>query len=389
MRAIGLIAIVELRRLFRERSNYFFVFVFPLALVVVIGSAVGGYDPRIALVVPDDVSSDRTVAELVDGLEALDGVTIERSGSRDDALELLRREEVVAAVVIPADAPATVAAGGQLRVGYLATPAGGGAELRSLVAARLAEQSAVLGAGRLAAEEGAGSVEEAVAVARGLAPERTGVGVEVVRPDGTPWASSGDAVSLVAAQQLVLFMFITGLTSAAALIRIRELGVVRRMLAAPVPPRDVLLGAAGGRLLTNLFQGLYILVATALVLGVDWGDLGASLAVALLFGLCATGAAMLVGALFRNESQASGISVFLGLVLGAIGGCMVPLEVFPDTLRTVAHLTPHAWAIDAYTTIVLDAGSYGDVATELGVLALYGVTLFGTAAVVLRRAIMR
>jgi hypothetical protein len=29
---------------------------------------------------------------------------------------------------------------------------------------------------------------------------------------------------------------------------------------------------------------------------------------------------------------------------------MAPLEVFPDTARKIAHITPHAWANDASPT---------------------------------------
>ncbi|HET9973865.1 MAG TPA: hypothetical protein VFQ68_36920, partial [Streptosporangiaceae bacterium] len=45
-----------------------------------------------------------------------------------------------------------------------------------------------------------------------------------------------------------------------------------------------------------------------------------------------------VGTLFRNEQQAIGISLLLGLGLGALGGCMVPLEVFSPTVRRIAHV---------------------------------------------------
>ena len=35
------------------------------------------------------------------------------------------------------------------------------------------------------------------------------------------------------------------------------------------------------------------------------------------------------------------------MLLGAFGGAMVPPEVFPEMMRTLSHVTPHAWAIDA------------------------------------------
>ena len=35
---------------------------------------------------------------------------------------------------------------------------------------------------------------------------------------------------------------------------------------------------------------------------------------------------------------------------------MVPPEVFPETMRTLGHITPHAWAMDALREVALRDG---------------------------------
>ena len=81
----------------------------------------------------------------------------------------------------------------------------------------------------------------------------------------------------------------------------------------------------------------------------QWGNpLGAALLM-VTFSLVGTGAGMLIGTTFSNAEQAAGLSVFFSLLLAALGGAMVPLEIFPDTMRQIAHVTPHAWAIDGYS----------------------------------------
>jgi len=64
---------------------------------------------------------------------------------------------------------------------------------------------------------------------------------------------------------------------------------------------------------------------------------------------------------------------------------MVPLEVFPPAMRTVAHVTPHAWAMDAFGDILGRGGGVGDVAVELGVLLAYAAVLLGVAVALFRR----
>ena len=67
---------------------------------------------------------------------------------------------------------------------------------------------------------------------------------------------------------------------------------------------------------------------------------------------------------------------------------MVPFEVFPNWLQTAAHITPHAWAVDAFTEVLQRGGGIGQIALEPTVLVLYGFALLTGASLALRRAIV-
>jgi ABC-2 type transport system permease protein len=185
---------------------------------------------------------------------------------------------------------------------------------------------------------------------------------------------------LGASQELILFMFLTGLTGSAALIQTRQLGVSRRMLSTATHPRTIVVGEVLGRYGVTLVQGLYILFATLIAFRVNWGDpLGAG-AILLLFGAVSAGVAILFGTLFRNDQQAGGIGVITGLGLAALGGCMVPIEIFPPGMQRVAHITPHAWALDGFAELVRRNGSIADILPQLGVLAGYAAIVLALAA---------
>ena len=137
-----------------------------------------------------------------------------------------------------------------------------------------------------------------------------------------------------------------------------------------------------------MVQGGLIVVGTALLFGVAWGNPLTTLAVIVLFAVVGTGAAMLLGSVASNASQAGGLGVFLGLVLGALGGCMVPIELFPPTMEAIAHLTPHAWALGALTGS-LEGATPVDVAGDLAVLTAYAATVLAVAVVMFRRTLTR
>ena len=187
--------------------------------------------------------------------------------------------------------------------------------------------------------------------------------------------------------ELLLFLFLIALTSAAALIETRRLGLSQRMLATPTSPATVIGGEALGRVLIACVQALVIILGSALLFGVRWGQPAGVAAVVILYACAGAGAGTLVGTLFRNESQAAGISLLLGLGLGALGGCMVPLEVFPPTMKRIAHFTPQAWGNDAFDKLVGHGASITGILPQLGVLALFAAVLLSLAAWRLRRVL--
>ena len=106
----------------------------------------------------------------------------------------------------------------------------------------------------------------------------------------------------------------------------------------------------------------------------------------LVFAFVAGGAAMLVGSVASNPSQAGALGPALGLLLALLGGAMVPSEVFPEAMRTLSHVTPHAWAMDAFRAL----GSGDTVVTilpQLLVLAVFATGLLGLATLRFRRVL--
>jgi ABC-2 type transport system permease protein len=161
------------------------------------------------------------------------------------------------------------------------------------------------------------------------------------------------------------------------------------MVGTPTPLGVIVLGEGAGRWAVGIFQALYIMVASSLLFGINWGDLPTAVVLVTAFAAVAAGAAMLIGAVMTNDEQAAGITVMVGLALGALGGAMLPLELFASTLRTIAHVTPHAWAIDAFTDMTRRGATLPDVLPEVGVLAAMAVVLFAIASWRLRVTLTR
>ncbi|GGK55914.1 ABC transporter permease [Ornithinimicrobium pekingense] len=384
--AVLAITLVEIRRFLADRSNIFFAFVFPLVLVLVLGIQNSGDQPAGRVAVVGDDSSLQ--AALVDALAGSD-LEVEETDAETMRADVAQGRRQVGVLVSPEAARAfddgdavelEIVTGGQT------------AALAVAQVVRTAAATAMLRGGQETVLAGTGATEQEVDEALAGADERIAPASLAVQ-DTSEVAqefSNVTGIQLVAGSMLLLFTFLNTLAGGAAtLIQARRDGIVRRTLAAPVTAGQAITGIALGRLAIAGFQAVYIVVATRLLFGVDWGDIAAVTVLLLLFGLVGAGLSMILGTAFDNEGTATGLAVGLGLVLGALGGTMFPLEFFPDTLRRVAHITPHAWGYEAIAQIQRHGAGVLDILPQLGVLAGMAAVTLLLGSWLLRRSLSR
>jgi ABC-2 type transport system permease protein len=388
MRRVLAIFAVDMRRFLRYRSNVFFVFIFPMLLVLLLGATfAGGAEARVGAHVAGDGGplADALLADL----DAADGVDIVPFSSESRLVDAVQRGDVDAGFTVPAGYDAALEAGEQVDLGYVARPDSTSFLVRQAVTGLVDAHAGPIRAAQVAVSTEAGDFGRALGVARAAAAGGGPVEVRTFEVGGTVLAEFEGLgqFDLVAAQELVLFMFLTSLAGSAALIETRRLGMGRRMLSTPAGPGQILTGLAAGRMGVGLIQGGYIMAGTLVAFGVSWGDPIGAIALLLVFALVGASAGMLMGSIFKSEQQAGGLGVLIGLGFAAFGGAMVPIEVFPDGLVAAAHVTPHAWALDGFADLVRRDGTIIDILPELGVLAAFAAVFLAIGSWRLRRAL--
>lgn len=385
MRSALAIAGVELLRFVKDKGNIFFTFIFPLILVFVLGSQFGGSGNSGSVTISGPDSELRTA--VVEQLES-DEVSVSQA-DHDAMLEQVARGRTDAGLVIDEEAASAYSNGDPAELEVIAGNASTSTAAQQRI--RVAVDNLDLRQLQVSALEGAGaSADEAAQALDGAADQVAAPTLTVSSVDELSQEFQGlGQFDLGASSQLLLFTFLTSLAGSSTLINARRQGVMARTLASPVSTLQAIAGQSLGRWVIAFFQGGYIMLATWLLFGVDWGNIALSLLVLAVFALVAAGAAMVLGSILDNEGAAVGAGVGLGLVLAAIGGGMMPLEIFPDTMRTIAHVTPHAWGYDAFAAIQRNNGTLVDILPQLGVLLAMaaGVLLLGTW--LLRRSMAR
>lgn len=373
----------EFRQIFRYRMNIFFLFLFPLLMILVLGLAFGGSQaPKVGVV---SARTGPLGASLVSLLRHTAGISVSSATSESALLTSVQRGQLQAGLVIPPGYDQSLRAGRNVQVTFVARS--DQMQLATVVSSAVARQAAVLRAARLAAARHVMPFSPAVQAATRTARSLPSLGVRSEVVGKALFPATMGRFDLGASSEMVLFIFVMSMIGSVTLIEARRLGVVRRMLSTPTPARTIVLGQGIGRFAIAMVQGLVIMLGSALLFGVHWGDPLAAGALLTAIALAGAGAGMLVGSTLRTEQQAVGVGLLLGLGLGALGGCMVPLELFSPVMQRVAQFTPHAWAISGLSEVIRHGGHLADVLPQIGVLLAFAAVLITLAAWRLRRAV--
>jgi len=405
MNKVLVVAVNDLRVYFSDRGNYV-LFIMPVIMALVLGFALGG-DGTGPSTLPVDVidqdnsaESSRLLTTLREvnsalilcpmddgvngrdcGLEGLDADTL----TLDDARNRSERYITRGVIVIPEGYGESLRAFEPVTIEYLSdtSPTEGNAVLQTLETAVQRINAAVV-----AARVGDG-------VADALDADLPDFAGDVFENAETLWNESAMRVSFATSEGTenqsggptgftqsvpgmgTMFVLLTVLVGMVMLVNERNNWTLQRVVMMPVSRAQIVAGKILSRFLLGIIT-FALLIITGVLVGVDFGanPLGVALIV-VIYTLCVTALAFAIAPLLRTEMQVSAMSNLLGIVLAAIGGAWWPLEIAPDFMQTIAHISPVSWAMNSFNELIFYGGGLPDIAVNLGVLLAATVVLFG------------
>jgi len=192
----------------------------------------------------------------------------------------------------------------------------------------------------------------------------------------------------------IFAMFFIVIPIAGNMIREREDGSLVRMKLIPGNYLSVLtgkllffVGICVVQFYLMIMVGLYLLPMLGLPklqLGVDHV---AGFLVAASIGVTATAYGILIGTIFKTPNQALNFGAVSIVILSAIGGIWIPLEIMPESMQMIGRLSPLSWGLDAINDIYLRNGHIRFVLADIAKLLGCGGVMLVAAAVVEQRRI--
>jgi len=406
MRAVWTIARYDLLRSMKARETFLIGLLMPAVMMLLLGIAMGGAEdgPTLTVDVIDENGSELS-AHFVDALRAelevddafrlcplhaqagdaceLDADLVAQPDRwRSTADERLEDTDSFGTIIIEAGFSAALRAGEPVTVIYKSSA--------DLTAPMLAEQKIDAAISRMGGSVAIANLAANIAVAsfdnvdRAATFDAVRAQVEAAwddRPirvvsEGTSTQVTRFGFNQSGPGMAIMFVLMFMLNNATALVYERETGTLQRLFTLPVAHWQIIAGKILGRYLYGLAL-FALLVLVGRFMGVEWGDnVPGIVLVMLIYTLAVTALGLALSTIVRTSAQASNISTLLGMTLSPLGGAWWPLEIVPDFMKTIGHITPVAWGMDAFQEMMFYGGAVIDILPMLGVLLGMGALFF-------------
>jgi len=357
------IAAADLKRVAKDRMAILWLLVMPLVMAYVFGSAMRGGGAQATWIPVIDLDRQELSALFIEQLRE-EGYYIE---VKDAAAQLELKTKWPYGVVIPPGFGEAILHGQQVKIPLV--KGNGSPENILEVQSRLLQAIVRFTKGLALADVSNRPWDDAAkaalkeALARPQLLGLTRAGYRTLRPPPTGFSQSLPGMLVMFVIQMILTY---GGTS---LVRDRIGGQMRRLLAAPVHPFEAYAGKILARVTLGCAQAAILLGCGSIMFRLPLGDhplflLPVVLALATVAGCLS----LLAGVLCSSEKQVTLVAIFGAMGLSALGGCWWPIEIVPETFKTVAMFTPSYWAMHGLQSVLYFGRSYEAVLVECAVL---------------------
>lgn len=346
MKLLHIIAF-DLKRVAKDRMAVLWLLAMPLMMAYVFGSALGGYDSRTTWIPVIDLDRHELSALFIEQLRE-EGYDIE---VKDAAAQTDLKLKWWYGIVIPQGFGEALLRGKQVTLPLVKgnAPADRFLEIQSRLLQAIIRFTKGIAVADISHRPWDGSSKAALkeALARPQLLTVTRKSYPTLRPPPNGFSQSMPGM-------LVMFVFQMVLTyGGVSLLNDRQGGQLRRLLVTPLHPLEAYAGKVLARVALACIQALVLLLFGALFFHLPMGDHPLYLLpVVLCLAMVAGAISLLAGILCATEKQVILVGIFGAMALAALGGCWWPIEIVPETFKTIAKLTPSYWTMHALQSVL-------------------------------------
>jgi len=330
MSGMWAMVVKEFRQVRRDKRTLAMMIVMPVMMLIIFGYA-ASFDVSEVEVAAFGPGAEQLAARLPAPFAV---VATDPAAGREEALERLRRGDVVVAILADPAAPAVLIDGSQL------------------FAARAAVQAFTA-----------------------LGSNIPGLTVEVLyNPD------LDTSAILVPGLAGLILLFVGVVITSLGVVKERQAGTMEQLAVMPLRPRDVFVGKIAPYFVVAAIDMAVVLVIGTVLFDVPFNGSVFPLATgAVLFLFVTLGLGVLISSVSENQGQAIQLALMTLLPQVMLSGIIFPLDSMGAGVRWIGYLLPLSYFNLVAKGVVVRGAGFSDLLLPMAVLAGMGLVIFGAA----------
>ena len=184
-----------------------------------------------------------------------------------------------------------------------------------------------------------------------------------------------DMMGKIMAGMMIMFVFFTGANTAQTILREDEEGTLARLFTTPTSRTTVLAGKFASVFVTITVQVIVLMVVSALLFKIDWGQPATVFLVAIGLLVAAAGFGVMLVSFIKTTRQAGPVVGGVLSTTGMLGGLFTTAVAMPAAFDTLTLAMPQGWALRGWK-LALDGAGAGDVVSPVLVMLAMGIVFF-------------
>ncbi len=193
-----------------------------------------------------------------------------------------------------------------------------------------------------------------------------------------------DILAYMAPGMAIMFLMFTVTYGGRSLLVENRNGTLARLMVAPTRGLNILVGKGLGIFLTAVAQLMILIIGTTTLFQLQWGDALGVILLIISAAFGATGWGILFASVLKTPGQISVTGSAAMLLFGIIGGSFFDLSMLPGWISTINKITPNAWAIDGFYILSV-GGKLQDITQNIIALFVMGIILLAISALIIER----
>ncbi|MHA7579427.1 ABC transporter permease [Paenibacillus vandeheii] len=386
------ICIFELRRILKIRSVLLNLFILPLLLIFILGTALSSTmgtakeaipDPvRVGIIQAEENSGSGAISEalntFVTSPAVADMMKVQNISTEEEAVSALRRGDIDFAVIVPSNLEEQIMNGEEARLQWILGRDGTLNVVGETLFTRFTDEL-----NRQVAMVNVFGPEVVAAMASSSESDAANSSYIAISSPGKA-GTSYSASQYYAASMLAMFMLYSGLTTSNSLFGERDKKTLTRLQAAPIGNGVIFAGKIAGNSLLAFMQAIIIVLMTHWLYGVNWGTHPWLLVlICVLITLASMTLGVIVALVCKNAASASAALQGMIIAMTFISGGFTPIA--SDFVQQISEFTVNHWALQSFLQMMLDA-SLSQIMYNIMMLGTVGAVLLALAALIYRKA---